>query len=73
MEISDPYLKYKYIVKKWENEFIKIKNRNPKKVISVYKFITISYIHFNIIMDVHENVFEIKNNLFSFLGRYKIS
>lgn len=33
MEISDPYLKYKYIVKKWENEFIKSNNRNPKKVI----------------------------------------
>lgn len=33
MEISDPYVKYKYIVKKWENEFIKIHSRNPSKVI----------------------------------------
>lgn len=32
MEISDPYIKYKYIVKKWENEFIKKHNRNPEKV-----------------------------------------
>lgn len=32
MEISDPYSKYKYIVKKWENEFIKTNSRNPKKV-----------------------------------------
>ncbi|XP_001944049.2 ATP-dependent DNA helicase Q4 [Acyrthosiphon pisum] len=31
MEISDPYLKYKFIVKKWENEFIKTNSRNPKK------------------------------------------
>lgn len=31
MEISDPYLKYKFIVKKWENEFIKINSRNPRK------------------------------------------
>lgn len=33
MEISDPYMKYKYIVKKWENEFIKSNDRNPNKVI----------------------------------------
>lgn len=32
MEINDPYLKYKYVVKKWENEFIKKNNRDPRKV-----------------------------------------
>jgi len=37
MEISDPYLKYKFIVKKWENEFIKINSRNPRKVITIVK------------------------------------
>ncbi|VVC29857.1 Helicase, C-terminal,Zinc finger, CCHC-type,DEAD/DEAH box helicase domain,P-loop containing [Cinara cedri] len=31
MEINDPYLKCKYIVKKWENEFIKTNSCNPKK------------------------------------------
>lgn len=35
MEITDPYLKYKFIVKKWENEFIKINNRTPIKVIII--------------------------------------
>lgn len=34
MEISDPYLKYKFIVKKWENEFVKTNSRNPRKVIT---------------------------------------
>lgn len=37
MEINDPYLKYKFIVKKWENEFIKTNSRNPKKVITTNK------------------------------------
>ncbi|XP_050540615.1 ATP-dependent DNA helicase Q4 isoform X2 [Daktulosphaira vitifoliae] len=31
MEISDPYTKYKVIVKKWENDFIKKNNRKPEK------------------------------------------
>lgn len=65
MEISDPYLKYKYTVKKWENEFIKINNRNPKKVISVYKFITISYIYFNKIMCM-KICLKLKKNYFHF-------
>lgn len=51
MEINDPYLKYKFIVKKWENEFIKTNNCNPKKVISIYKFITIIHTNF-----VYENL-----------------
>lgn len=37
MEINDPYMKYKYIVKKWENEFIKTNSCNPKKVIFTRK------------------------------------
>ncbi|XP_050422623.1 ATP-dependent DNA helicase Q4 [Adelges cooleyi] len=31
MEINDPYVKYKFIVKKWENNFIKSNSRNPGK------------------------------------------
>lgn len=44
MEISDPYLKHKYVVKKWENEFIKTNNRNPRKVSIIT--ISITYLVF---------------------------